>query len=1388
MARHRNIRGKNFDEDYEGYDDVYGHSVEDDFMYGASPATAEQFLYRRGHHELSSYLEDIGEDDRNSDSEQPLADSRNYERPKLSDVDEARLQSCLDEIRNVVGDTTPEHVLIDAVVANKFDYERALDAILNKQETNKKTRIDSRTDPTVDRKKNNSQDAVIKSSVGGDSRAGGVHMSKKTVSQEIGSFKGQANASSFSNTLVANQPATGRFQSYYEKVAADKDLVHFNLGSSGACPQVKESIAHGVESSDVKACSSVNQEGIMQFYPKGKGYIPQGQMQSQLLVEPGLSMQAGGVSLAELPNMQESRNNAVLKGTKGRAPPFGQDLALSSGRSNLAASHMTASEVGKPLTSGSLSVRSKSGSASLADLAFGQGSLKGKTPVPCNVSLGGLASSQLLSSKVPHPTPSSATQESISLADLASGHHSPSSRIPQMNKQGKATGLKSTLSGNVSLSDLASSHLSSPPKQSLLGTKQEDRNAPSVKPTPSSGVSLSDLASSHFSSSPKQYQLSNKHSSMKTPGSKSTPSSGLSLADLASSHLSSSNASALGSLSDNVCGFSGRTAQGSGVSLADLATADQTTFKDPIGLQLGKKDEKQSETSEVKSVKSGSSKLHTRKEIKQKAADDQIGTLSLGSSGVSGVVDRDESVKPSVELKTPRVPPGFESFIHPPSHSRSFHFDENTQPQLPVSGIPSWKEAQKLSSSRKSNQQATYTSLHKPQTHSKANRNSSGLFAPLSTFGNALCHQCRTASAKAAAIGRSRVGYRGVQRRVLHKQFSFERQKSRQEEAKEESWREVKPFDFSIPSPDDMVKQQQQRAFVPLNQRPQRTDNTAELDSRLRVTHTVDDAATQITRLTFEGKDPKQGFQVKVEDTSKGKSPEGGGVAGGGGGEGEMKVEGAGSRKGALSPTRLSESSSSRRSSRESLPNVCSEPDLQAYSSATSTPSRKEGRKASSIDIAKELEKRQSGKELLNLVVIGHVDAGKSTLMGHLLYLLGQVNQRVMHKYETESRKQGKASFAYAWVLDETEEERGRGITMDVGLTRFETTHRLVTLLDAPGHKDFIPNMITGAAQADAAILVVDATRGEFETGFESGGQTREHALLVRSLGVRQLVVGVNKLDTVTWSEERFSEIVKKLGSFLKQAGFKESDVVYIPCSGLTGENLSEKAKEPALTSWYTGPCLLDHIDKLKPPKRSIEQSMRLCVSDVFKGMGSGVSVSGKIETGSLQIGEKIMVMPAGENGLIKVITVHDEDTRWSCAGDHTTVVVTGVDMMNITIGSVICSHHDPIRATTRFQARVVIFNIEVPLTKGFPVLIHYQSVSEPAVIKKLVSVLHKSTGEVVQKKPKCLTKQMNAIIEIETSRPVCLELYKDYKELGRFMLRYGGSTIAAGVVTEFKN
>ncbi|KAK2890237.1 HBS1-like protein isoform X1 [Channa argus] len=456
-------------------------------------------------------------------------------------------------------------------------------------------------------------------------------------------------------------------------------------------------------------------------------------------------------------------------------------------------------------------------------------------------------------------------------------------------------------------------------------------------------------------------------------------------------------------------------------------------------------------------------------------------------------------------------------------------------------------------------------------------------------------------------------------------------------------------------------------------------------------------------------------------------------------------------------------------------------------SSAVPTPGRSSGKARQAIDIKAELERRQGGKTLLNLVVIGHVDAGKSTLMGHLLYLLGNVNKRTMHKYEQESKKVGKASFAYAWVLDETGEERDRGVTMDVGMTKFETNSKVVTLMDAPGHKDFIPNMITGAAQADVAVLVVDASRGEFEAGFEAGGQTREHALLVRSLGVTQLAVAVNKMDQVNWQQERFQEIVSKLGHFLKQAGFRESDVFYIPTSGLSGENLTTRSSVSQLTSWYSGTSLLEQIDAFKAPQRSVNKPFRLCVSDVFKDQGSGFCVTGKIEAGYIQTGDRILAIPPNETCTVKGITLHNEALDWAAAGDHVSLTVTGMDIIKINVGCVFCDPKEPIRACTRFRARILLFNIEVPVTQGFPVLLHYQTVSEPATIRKLISVLHKSSGEVLKKKPKCLSKGMNAIVEIQTQRPVSLELYKDYKELGRFMLRYVGSTIAAGVVTEIK-
>ncbi|XP_055886757.1 HBS1-like protein isoform X2 [Biomphalaria glabrata] len=443
--------------------------------------------------------------------------------------------------------------------------------------------------------------------------------------------------------------------------------------------------------------------------------------------------------------------------------------------------------------------------------------------------------------------------------------------------------------------------------------------------------------------------------------------------------------------------------------------------------------------------------------------------------------------------------------------------------------------------------------------------------------------------------------------------------------------------------------------------------------------------------------------------------------------------------------------------------------------------------KSSKIDVMAEFAKRHGNKELLNLVVIGHVDAGKSTLMGHLLYQLGNVNKKTMHKYEQESKKIGKSSFAFAWVLDETEEERERGVTMDVAQNRFETEKKCITLLDAPGHKDFIPNMITGASQADVAILVINATRGEFETGFDAGGQTREHALLARSLGVGQIIVAVNKMDTVDWNYDRYESITKKIGQFLtKQAGFKESDICYVPCSGLIGENLTKPSTEPKLTSWYkSGITLLQQIENLKPPVRPIDKPFRLHVSDVFKGVGTGFNVAGRVGAGYVQSGDKILIMPLGNCATVKNIYIDDVADNLAFAGDHVNLTLSGVDMSNVSIGSCLCDPNTPARSATRVRAKIVIFNIDLPITKGYPVVFHYQSINEPAIIKRLLSQLHRSTGEVIKKKPRCLVKNTSAVVEIELERPVCMELYSEFKDLGRFMLRSGGHTIAAGLVEE---
>ncbi|KAJ2849140.1 hypothetical protein IWW36_002855 [Coemansia brasiliensis] len=447
------------------------------------------------------------------------------------------------------------------------------------------------------------------------------------------------------------------------------------------------------------------------------------------------------------------------------------------------------------------------------------------------------------------------------------------------------------------------------------------------------------------------------------------------------------------------------------------------------------------------------------------------------------------------------------------------------------------------------------------------------------------------------------------------------------------------------------------------------------------------------------------------------------------------------------------------------------------------------------IDVAAEYAKTQNQRQGLNLVVVGHVDAGKSTLMGHLLYALGQVSERTVKKFEREAEKIGKGSFAYAWVLDETDEERARGVTMDVATSTFETAHRQFTLLDAPGHRDFVPNMISGASRADVAMLVVDASTGEFESGFDGDGQTREHTQLVRALGVRQVVVAVNKLDTVGWSEDRYAEIVSRLQGFMQACGFSNNDVRFVPVSGLDGVNLVRRvgSEVPELAAWYrdgsaTRPCLVELLDTFALPERTIKSPFRLAATDVFRGGSAGsagsVSISGRIAQGTVQLGESVVVVPGGVSGIVRAIDVNFEPRDWAVAGDEAIVQVQGLDPLQVPTGAVLCAPEQPITAVTRFETQIAVFEPKVPITNGFPVLVHIQSISVPGTVQRIIETFDPRTGESKRKRPRHIRRGATARVEIVTESKLCLELFKDAKELGRIMLRRGGETIAAGIVT----
>lgn len=432
----------------------------------------------------------------------------------------------------------------------------------------------------------------------------------------------------------------------------------------------------------------------------------------------------------------------------------------------------------------------------------------------------------------------------------------------------------------------------------------------------------------------------------------------------------------------------------------------------------------------------------------------------------------------------------------------------------------------------------------------------------------------------------------------------------------------------------------------------------------------------------------------------------------------------------------------------------------------------------------KDADVKEEGKTHVNLVFIGHVDAGKSTMGGNILYLTGMVDKRTMEKLEREAKDAGKESWYLSWALDSTIQERNQGKTVETGRAYFETDTRRYTILDAPGHKTYVPAMISGASQADIAILVISARKGEFETGFERGGQTREHAMLVKTAGVSKLIVVINKMDdiTVEWQQSRYDEIVNKLTPFLKLTGFNPSkDITFIPVSGYTGANIKDrigKAKCP----WYEGPSLLELLDGMQLTDRKYNAPLMMPISEKYKDMGS--VVVGKLESGKVMKGDTVLMMPNKTAVEVSAIynEMEDEVPRALC-GDNVRIRLKGIEDEDVLCGFVLTDVHKPIHTVTRFEAKLAVVDSKNIICAGYGAVMHVHTLAEECTLASLLHYYDKKTGKKSRRPPQYAKKGMKVIAVLETSAPICVETFKDHPQLGRFTLRDEGKTIAIGKI-----
>jgi len=426
-----------------------------------------------------------------------------------------------------------------------------------------------------------------------------------------------------------------------------------------------------------------------------------------------------------------------------------------------------------------------------------------------------------------------------------------------------------------------------------------------------------------------------------------------------------------------------------------------------------------------------------------------------------------------------------------------------------------------------------------------------------------------------------------------------------------------------------------------------------------------------------------------------------------------------------------------------------------------------------------------TAKPHLNLVVIGHVDHGKSTMTGNMMYQTGYIDKKTIEDYAKESEKTGMGdTFKFAWVLDSLKEERERGVTIDLSFQKFETPKIFYTIIDCPGHRDFIKNMITGTSQADCAILTVSAKKGEFEVGVGPGGQAREHAYLARTLGVGQLVIAITKMDdaTVNFSQERYEECKKELEGLLKVVGYDPSKLHFIPVSGWTGDNLVKRSEKMA---WYKGPTLYEVLDTFTSPPKPVDKPLRLPVQDVYSITGVGTVPVGRVETGILKEGDTLVFMPPNVTGECKSIETHHERIPQALPGDNVGFNIRGIAKTDIHRGDVAGHTDKPPTVAKEFVGQIIIIYHPTAVAQGYTPVLHAHTATMAATFTELVSKIDPRTGQTVEEKPSFLKTGDGAIVKMRPVRPLVVESYSEIPQLGRFAVRDMGATIGVGVVKE---